>query len=499
VSFLPYISDREVNGFWNYNKTLFVRFLASVLYSGVIYIGLVLALLSLNTLFNIDIEERLYFEMFIVVGGFFNTWFFVAGIPKQLEQLESVKVYPNSLKVFSQFVLLPLLGLYLFILYVYGTKILLQWDWPKGVVSYLISGVSVLGIFTTLLMYPYGALKGNLWIKKFSKFYYFVLLPLIVILFIAIGMRVGDYGVTVNRYAIILMGIWLTIVCFYFSIGKTNIKFVPVSLALLLMLITFGPWGMFSVSERSQVNRLINILEKNSMLTEGKVTNELIWETEPVLMLSSQDINELLLDNSKCSEIKSILDYLNSHHGFSSIKNLFTQNLDSLIEASGDKHINEVEVYMNTLGLEYKHYYRPFDYHAYSTENGNVLSVKGYDYFDEFYFYSDDDSKIGHGEVDNTTLYRLKYIPENNHELIFTSEGDSIAFELDSFFKKLRNKYGNNYEYSLPVTEMRVEKSSPAFDIKIEFSSIYFEEIEDSVSIESIRGDLFFTKKIPSV
>ena len=224
VSFIPYLKTKKRNGFWNYNKTLFIRVWTSILYSGVLYLGLIFALFAVDKLFNIDFHEELYFDIYIITAGLFNTWFFVAGIPEDLNNLENETNYPQGLKIFTQFVLLPLLILYLIILYAYILKIVIVWDWPKGIVAYLISGVSILGILAVLLIYPYSNSKENSWIKKFSRIYYFILFPLIIVLFLAIKMRIEDYGITINRYIIILLGIWLVLVSTYFSVGQKNIK-----------------------------------------------------------------------------------------------------------------------------------------------------------------------------------------------------------------------------------------------------------------------------------
>ena len=40
VSFVPFAFSRQLNAFWHYNKILFIRFLASILYSAFIFIGL---------------------------------------------------------------------------------------------------------------------------------------------------------------------------------------------------------------------------------------------------------------------------------------------------------------------------------------------------------------------------------------------------------------------------------------------------------------------------
>ena len=188
VAFAPFILKKEINGFWQYNKVLFIRFLTSVLYSGFLYVGIVLALVSLNLLFDVKIRDQFYFEFWVIIAGLFNTWFFTAGMPKSLTNLDNNYEYPAGLKIFSQYILLPLLMLYLLILYGYGIKIFAVWDWPKGIVSYLIVCVAILGILNFLLIYPYSKQKENKWIASFSRAYYFILLPLIIMLFIAINL-----------------------------------------------------------------------------------------------------------------------------------------------------------------------------------------------------------------------------------------------------------------------------------------------------------------------
>jgi hypothetical protein len=113
-------------------------------------------------------------------------------MPDDFDELDNVEYYPFGLKVFSQYILLPLLLLYLIILYIYGGKIITLWDWPKGVVSWLIVAVSVIGIFTLLLIYPYGQKEENSWIKKITKVYYFLVIPLVVLLFLAISIRLAE-------------------------------------------------------------------------------------------------------------------------------------------------------------------------------------------------------------------------------------------------------------------------------------------------------------------
>lgn len=483
VSFIPFVFNKQLNGFWNYNKILFIRIWASILYSGFIYAGLIIALTSLHLLFDIAIHDKLYADIWIATICFFNTWFFVGGIPVDIDQLENDYEYPKGLKIFSQYVLLPLLGLYLMILYSYGAKILVLWDWPRGIVSYLIICVSVLGILAFLLLHPYGNRDENSWIKKAAKGYYLLLFPLLIILFIAIFMRINEYGITINRYVILILGIWLTIVCVYTAIGNTNIKFIPTSLAILAILISFGPWGMFAISEKSQVNRLKTILEQANILVDNKIVNETIWikDSLPNWYSPVELQNQGSLPDSLHSEVQSILDYLDSHHGFSSIKAWYIQDIDTLVTLQHVKGKNtyqqpEAVIYMKTLGLDYTRIYMQdkmptIAYHT--SYNDLVKTVTGYDFVVDFskYNYGPKDTTIVNFNIESID-YQFIYLNKPKAQLLLKSKTDLIYFELDGFIKTLQKEFGNNPESALPRSKMQLMGKNDKLEVNIEFHDI---------------------------
>lgn len=507
VSFAPFIKSKEINGFWQYNKLLFIRLLTSAVYSGFLFVGIVLALASLNILFDVKVNEKLYAEIWIFIVGFFNTWFFVAGMPKNFNELDQVEEHPKGLKIFTQYILLPLLGLYLIILYSYGIKIISLWDWPKGIVSYLITCVAVLGIFNFLLMHPYAKQEGNSWIKWTTKAYYFILVPLVVMLFIAISMRLNDYGITINRYIIYLLGIWLSLVCIYFIIGKTNIKFIPVSLFTVIVLMSFGPWSMFSVSEKSQSNRLKHILEENNFLKDGKLVNE---QTITIDTNYNKEIftpqNQELLNDSLKNEIKSILDYLDDHHGFNSIEEWYTQDFDNQIEIHNLKkerwqRINEAEVYMRALGLDYRHYYTTDNnYISYSTNSQEqLINIKGYDYetrINGYYYnrneFNKDENLVTPFSVDSNR-YEFKTDLKNEYLInIYKNNEVFSTIDLTKLRERLVKKYGKVQRYDLPQEELTLIDSTATFKFKLSLENISFNNENNKLELNSYNGLLYF-------
>jgi len=261
VSFVLFIKNKEVDEFWSFNKNLFIRIITSGIYSVTLFIGLNFAVLAIDNLFGIDVDERIYPEIIVVILGIFNTLFFLSGVPRN-EELSLPLAYPKGLKAFTQFVLIPLVLIYLIILWAYETKILLTANLPKGWVSILILVFSVLGILAMLLVYPLRNKEDHTWIKQLWKWYFRLIIPLIGLLYWAILYRINLYGFTVGRYYVLLLALWLTAITVY-SIIKPNyhIKIIPISLAIVGFISLYGPQSAANISKVSQQNRVAELLQ----------------------------------------------------------------------------------------------------------------------------------------------------------------------------------------------------------------------------------------------
>ncbi|MBN7817098.1 DUF4153 domain-containing protein [Algoriphagus pacificus] len=499
VSFIGYWKEKEDHAFWKFNESLFLRIALGALYSFVLYIGIALALGAIHLLFSLEIDPKTYFQIYILIIGVFNTWFFLAGVPKNQGAVISQESYPKGLKVFTQFILIPLLLVYLTILYFYGGKIILTWDWPKGIVSYMIIAISVLGIFTYLLLFPIRDQKESSWIKTFYRAFYFLLFPLIVLLFLAIGIRVQEYGLTVNRYIILLMGIWLTFIALYFIFGKGKIKTIPISLAAFMIFGSFGPWSMFSLSESNQLSRLETILKEHQILSKEKIKNEVYWEFSDKgkpKAINSKNTNQL--EKEQLEEVNSIIQYLEDYHGLGSVLNWFDQDLATLykeaIKAKEDgtyTYLDYSQFIVESMGLKYIPNYMigqenslDGQYFSYNIENDKVRILKGYDFEIRFNFnpgfYKDNWDVPGFEEA------TLSFDPETNF-LNFKIGNSNAEFDLASFVSTLRDQYGNGYKNDIPKEDLTLSYSDEDIELKILFTNIQNNNSEESI-VEDFSG-----------
>lgn len=370
VAFAPFISRGETNGFWQYNRILFLRSLTSALYALVLYAGLAVALAAIDNLFDVHVPSERYFELFTVIAGLFMTWFFLSGVPGQLDRLESEAHYPKALKIFTQYVLIPLVVVYLVILYAYMAKILITWHWPQGWVANLVLGFSIAGIFSLLLVYPIQSLAENVWIRTFARWFHVALIPLIGLLLLAVWRRVAEYGMTENRYFVIVLGLWLAaMVVMAFATGGKHIKAIPLSLFLVAMLSSIGPWGAFAVSERSQCGRLAGILERNGMLENGRVR---------------APSGELAFDDIK--EVSSIITYMLRVHDIGALQPLFERDLREVVADSGGGWRGEwfrqaAPKVVHLMGIQYVEEWRVASglTYSFSSTRRSAMDVRGFD------------------------------------------------------------------------------------------------------------------------
>lgn len=269
----PYIGIERPNGFWQYNRFLLLRFLEATFYSAALFVGLAIALGALDKLFGVNVSPKAYFHLFAALSFVFHPWFFLAGVPADFEALDAREDYPQGLKVFSQFVLIPLVTVYLAILTAYLGKVVFTRTWPSGWIGYLVSSVSTTGVLALLLVDPIRKRGDTPWVNVYARWWFVALLPALVMLLLAVSKRMEQYGITEERYFLIALTFWMLGISLYYGVtGSTNIKQIPETLLLVVALTAVGPWGAYAVSERSQVARLGSLLAFNGMGAPGHIT-----------------------------------------------------------------------------------------------------------------------------------------------------------------------------------------------------------------------------------
>jgi Domain of unknown function (DUF4153) len=477
----PFVRKGEINGFWQYNKSLFLRFLTAALFSGVLWAGLSIALAAVDNLFAMHIRGERYAELWVLIAGIFNTWFFLSGVPENLDELDKDASYPRGLKIFTQYVLLPLVVVYVLILYAYITKIIVEWDWPKGWVANLILGFSVTGLFSLLLVYPIRERMENVWMKRFARAYYMAEIPLVVVLMLAAWRRVEEYGITENRFLVVVLGFWLAGLVLYFLASKSaSIKVIPSSLCALAFLFSFGPWGAFQVSEHSQIRRLEALLGDAGVLQQGKAAR-----------------TSKAVKFEQAREISSIVRYVYQVHGLSVIQPWFDVRLDTLASAGAKEYRAasgeaKPKALVDLMGIDYVQEWQgktEMSVHRFLARKDRLFEIKGYDHLFR---------NVALGESEPTTkslplpggAVRLA-LSNSLLSISLSSAGgreDSAALSLSPLAQRLLKEYTNPYE--IPGEAMALDASGRLFRVRVYFNKLVVQTGGDSVSLRRVEGDI---------
>lgn len=484
VSFAPFMLSGDVNGFWQFNKEILLRFLVAVLYSAVLYAGVSIGLLAVDKLFNANIDGKIYLDLWIVITGIFNTWFFLAGLPDTFDELEASTAYPKGLKIFTQYVLLPLVSLYLVILYSYEIKIFFTTHWPEGWVAYLVLCFSVLGILSLLLIWPIRNEEGLHWIKNFTRFFYFALFPLILLLVLAIYKRISQYGITEYRYFIMLLALWLVFVASYFLISKAkSIKLIPISLCLIAFLSSFGPWGAFSISKYSQLRHMESILAKNKMLDQTNhyvVGKEIKWKDH--------------------FELSSVVQYLVEMHGFEVMQPYLYSNLDSLLKKelsrSSGYSAECAEKILKLMGLrsvnKWDRIGKNRELINVRAANHKVVDITGYnEYIPDVnlsYYGSKADTTITAGYKLGRDSMRISFNTAKSVIYMLFNKSEMLSMNLLGPIDALL-KSGYVLKDTIPAEKMTFTVSNGTVEVKFRISNLVVQKQEKQTHIQSMDAN----------
>lgn len=357
VAFLPFAGQRETGAFWQYNRRLFLGFLRAYLFSQVLFVGLAIALGALDKLFGVDIPAELYWRTALVIAFVVNTAIFLAAVPLGLRELAGDTDYPRVLKVFSQYILTPLVFIYLLILIAYLVKIVAGGEWPSGWIGWLVTSVAVAGLLGFLLVHPLRDDPGEAWIRTYGRWLFVGLIPAAVMLLVAFWKRVLPYGLTELRLLGILLGLWLLVIAITYTVRRgAGIRLIPVTLAILLLVTLYGPLSVTRFSVASQGRRL----------------KELVAEARR--------------GRGNDREASAALRFLLEHGARSQVAAAIPGELPPAdwrkLPGRGQQRDSTARLIMAVAGMRYmpEHSFSPSGYVYFSTQRNAPVPIEGYDW-----------------------------------------------------------------------------------------------------------------------
>lgn len=257
--------------FWRWNRDLWSGTGVAFGVVLVMVLGVFGVFWALELLFRLEVPGTLYSDAGILGFGLLWPWLLLVAVPP-LPPAPAGRLTTAPLRLVVGNLLVPLALVYLLILYAYIARVLLTLELPRGQAAIVAGLYLSLGVAVWLMAWPLHREPG-VPARWFVRLFFPALLAPLVLLVIALWIRVEAYGVTVPRYLLAVLALWLSAIALYVVIVRSHrLQVIPLSLAVLLLIGSFGPWSARAVSVRSQLNELGAVVRQAGLLEAGQLT-----------------------------------------------------------------------------------------------------------------------------------------------------------------------------------------------------------------------------------
>lgn len=428
-----------------YIVKLFTSFVTVLLYSAILYAGISALLGSIELLFKFSISSKVYLDIAIIIFGIIAPVLFLSYVPIYGIKLY-VKNYPKVLKILFLYIIIPILYIFLIIFYIYFLTLLSK-QWPSNVIFRIAFSFLLTSIIAIFFIYP---LRGmNKWTKLFIDIYPKLLLPLLFLMFMTLIIRIQAYGVTFNRYLLVILAIWIALSTIYLSFVK-NAKniLILICLAAILFFSVIGPWNFSSITKLSQSTRLNKLLIKYNMLQNNKIV---------------KSSKEMSMEDK--ANISSIVSYYGSNYSFKDLKYL-PDNFS-------------IERMKDVFGFDSDYYPKVTEYFYNLKDKNYIINVKDYDYI----------FIITNGAERTTASNGPLSIVFDKTTISINNNGKKIySKDITELIQEICSKNGNNTD--LTAEEMTIPDNNKNLNVTYHFDTLGISRNFDSKNIQVYQLNL---------
>lgn len=449
------ISNKSLDEiYYSYFYNLSVVILTSFILGWVLFALWSIWITAVFTLFDIRdfLDDKIYWDWAILALSFITPIFALTQIPDQKTFNKKSFEENRFFSFLVKYIAIPFIYIYFIILYTYSVKVLLNFqEWPKWEVSWMVIWFSIFGY----LIYMFSNIfeEENRFIKFFRKYFPAVVIPQLFMLFYAIYLRINQYDITMNRYFVVVFGIWLWVISLYFTFSKLKqIYFIPTILTIFTIIISIGPWWVYSLPEARQFKRLQVNLEKANILQNWKIIPLKEYsDITPELSKEIYNWIDYLCDYNDCKTIITLFNNIyfqeiKLNNGITPSKWEIVPKITEQIKVKSyfDDNYNSPNIY---LYIDSKEWIFPLDINWYS----KIFKINSY-FWDE-------------------NLEVVKYTDKNTLEI---KENGALIDELDlsEVTKKLSEVYNKTKNNTISKENMIYELNWKAWVYKLILENI---------------------------
>lgn len=375
----PFFKQNDENGFWVFLMKNAKAAVVATAISVVLLIAIDGLLFGFFNLFDIKVSARPFVYSAIISSCTIFPILFFSGIPSIDDCLQETPALNKFQTSANKFLFLPVISLYIILLYAYIAKIIIQWEMPKGMVSYLVSASMLLMLLRVTLTLPERINPKPSFEKTLLKILPAACIPLVILMSVGIMRRISDYGISEDRYYIAAINIFYYIIIAILLIDKIKCKsrYITIVFCSMFLILTNGPLSALNVTHRIWMGSI------KDALTELGYTNFPLSKDE------TAEFARRIQDKSdhKTNIATSRLEILNSRHDKELAQ--YIPKGDALIlisrKSSTNKEVNEflISAYINNSknsyfeipknAIQVNHFYKTFDKEDYEFQGDTLF------------------------------------------------------------------------------------------------------------------------------
>lgn len=268
--FLPFFREKDDIASWNFTLRMGVFAVLCTFACCIVSIGLVGLLWSIDRLFDISVDNRWNFTILTLMMLAVAPCIWLSRLPEKSEKYDRKAQTWKFLSGIVRWLFLPLVLLYMAVLYVYVIRIAFLTELPRGGVCWMVNAFMLGFVAIVILLYPQQhASHGNpedarSFELRAMRWMPFLALPLLVLMSIAIGRRIMDYGITVNRLYMATLHLWFYGVCIGLILFRGHrIHWIPLSFAALAFVTSSLPVNFYSITRHSILSKIERTLSEH--------------------------------------------------------------------------------------------------------------------------------------------------------------------------------------------------------------------------------------------
>lgn len=273
ASAVPGLVKNPKSNWWRTNIGALNALILAKILTLVVFIGLMLALESLRSLFHLELSG-VREDVMAVCGFLVAPLAVVMLLPAARADLDSDQPGFAVWGRLCQWALVPIGFLFTAILAAYAIRILIERELPDGMVALPVLALGCYGLAAQWMLEPWRTDRA--WAKAFSRIFPIAFPLFSILLFMALARRIEDYGFTTERYAALAIAVWIVACCLVVLIRRSAPPaFAPGLLAAFCLVAAFGPLSSQEVCLRSQTHQLEKLLANRSADTESRIASSL--------------------------------------------------------------------------------------------------------------------------------------------------------------------------------------------------------------------------------